>query len=246
MARIARLVIVGMPHHVTQRSNRGVKVFFTDADRRRHLEFMATYADRHGLRIYAYCLMPDHVHLVGVPEKPNSVSAAFKSMQMEYSSHVRQRRKVRGPMWRKRFASCPLDRRHLWEAIRYVERNPVRAGLVRKAEKYPWSSAAGHAGLREDPLLSGNLENRGVVKNWAKWLREGEDAALVEMIRRSTRTGRPAGSKAFVTRIEKLTGRKLKMGKPGRPRKDARPKKIKARKRRIAKNKARRPAPKRH
>jgi putative transposase len=174
------------------------------------------------------------------------VSAAFKSMQMEYSSHVRQRRKVRGPMWRKRFASCPLDRRHLWEAIRYVERNPVRAVLVRKAEKYPWSSAAGHAGLREDPLLSGNLENRGVVKNWAKWLREGEDAALVEMIRRSTRTGRPAGSKAFVTRIEKLTGRKLKMGKPGRPRKDARPKKIKARKRRIAKNKARRPAPKRH
>jgi putative transposase len=240
MARMARVVIVGMPHHVTQRSNRGVRVFFTDADRRRHLEFMGTYADRHGLQIYAYCLMPDHVHLVGVPEKPNSVSAAFKSMQMEYSNHMRHRRKARGPMWRKRFASCPLDSRHLWEAVRYVERNPVRAGIVRKAEKYPWSSAGGHAGLREDPLLSGNLEKRGVVKNWAKWLREGEDAAMVEMIRRSTRTGRPAGSKAFVTRIEKLTGRKLKIGKPGRP------KKPKARKRRIATGKARRPAPKRH
>jgi putative transposase len=97
--------------------------------------------------------------------------------------------------------------------------------MILRPERYPWSSAAGHAGIRKDPLLSGSLEARGLVKNWVKWLRQGQDPAIVDLIRRSTRTGRPAGSAAFVTRLEALSGRRLRPKKGGRPRKDDRPKK---------------------
>jgi putative transposase len=218
MARSARLVIPGLPHHVVQRANRGKALFYTDADRRRYLDLLAGYAASHRLQIWAYCLMPDHVHLVAVPEESNSLAAALTPLQIQYSRHIHQTQKKGGVLWRGRYGSCPMDEPHTWEAVRYVERNPLRAGLVLRPDRYPWSSAGGHAGLRKDPLLSGALETRGKVKNWAEWLRAGEDAALVQTIRASTSTGRAAGDEAFVARIEELTRRPAnpKQRKPGR------------------------------
>jgi putative transposase len=210
MPRSARLVIPGLPHHVVQRAARGKALFFTDADRRRYLDLLAGYAAAHRLRIWAWCLMPDHVHLVAVPEKAGSLAAALTPLETQYSRHIHRTHKKRGVLWRGRFGSCPMDETHAWEAVRYVERNPFRAGLILRPDRYGWSSAGGHAGFRKDPLLSGALESRGVVKNWAEWLRAGEDAALVETIRLCTRTGRPAGGKALIARIEKLTGRRLR------------------------------------
>jgi putative transposase len=219
MPRSARLVIPGLPHHVVQRAARGKTLFRTDKDRHRYLDLLARYATRQRLQIWAYCLMPDHVHLVAVPEEAWSLASALAALQIQHSKHLRRTHKMRGRLWQGRFSSCPMDERHAWEAVRHIERNPVRAGLILRPDRYPWSSAGGHAGLRKDPLLSGALESRGKVKNWAKWLRAGEDAAMVETIRASTRTGRPAGDKRFITRIEKLTGRCLRARKIGRPRK---------------------------
>ncbi|MCX5684044.1 MAG: transposase [Planctomycetota bacterium] len=210
MPRSARLVIPGLPHHVVQRAARGKALFFTDADRRRYLDLLAGYAAAHRLRIWAWCLLPDHVHLVAVPEKAGSLAAALTPLEIQYSRHIHRTQKKGGVLWRGRYASCPMDETHTWEAVRYVERNPLRAGLILRPDRYGWSSAAGHTGLRKDPLLSGALESRGVVKNWAEWLRAGEDAALVETIRLCTRTGRPAGDKKLIARIEKLTGRSLR------------------------------------
>jgi REP element-mobilizing transposase RayT len=133
MARSARIVIPGVPHHVVQRANRGKALFYTDQDRRRYLDLLAGYAARHRLRIYAWCLMPDHVHLVAVPEKAGSLAAALIPLQTQYSRHIHRTQKKRGTLWRDRFASCPMDEPHMWEAVRYVERNPLRAEEGRAA-----------------------------------------------------------------------------------------------------------------
>jgi putative transposase len=224
MARRARLIIPGVPLHVVQRANPGKTLFYTDEDRRRYLDFLGKYAAKQRLEIWAYCLMPDHVHLVAVPETDWSLSAVLAAIQLQHSKYIHRKHRRRGELWYDRFCSCPMDWPHTWEAVRFVETNPRRTGRTVRPERYMWSSAGGHAGLREDPLLSGNLEKRGKVKNWAKWLGKGEDEAMVATIRRCTLTGRPAGGPAFIARLEKIIGPLPKPGKVGRPRKVQPPK----------------------
>ena len=221
MPRMARVVIPGIAHHVTQRGNRGQEVFFTDGDRQRYLQLLLEYSTKHGLRIVAYCLMTNHVHLVCVPAAADSLAGAMKPVNLRYAQHVNWTQGFGGHVWQGRFFSCPLDDPHLWASIRYVERNPVRARLVRKAESYPWSSAAAHCGRRSDPLLCPLAATAGApaASDWPAWLAEGDDAEILETLRLHTRTGRPAGDRGFVTGIEALVGRVL-LAKPiGRPRK---------------------------
>ena len=219
MPRMARIVIPDVPHHVTQRGNRREDVFFDDEDRRRYLLLLLEYTQKHALDIWAYCLMTNHVHFVAVPRERDSLAAAFKPVDMRYSQHVNRRLHTTGHLWQGRYYSCPLDDEHLWEAVRYVERNPVRAAMVKRAEQYPWSSAAAHCGRRPDPLISGALQTRGVVDDWSRWLRQGDDDKTLKLLRLRTRTGRPAGDAAFVARLEELSGRFLAPRKAGRPRK---------------------------
>lgn len=214
MARIARIVVPGMPHHVTQRGNRRDDVFFGTADRRQYLSLLSKYLDKYQPQLLAYCLMSNHVHLILVPPDADALGRVLRDTHMTYTRHVNRRQDVSGHLWQGRYFSCPLDEYHLWSAIRYIERNPVRAGIVRRAEDYRWSSAAAHCGLRDDPLLSGELELSDHVGNWREWLRE-ENEAIIETLRRCTRTGRPCGPPTFVKRLEKLLGRKLAKRKPG-------------------------------
>jgi len=219
MPRMARVVIPGVAHHVTQRGNRRGDVFFDDADRQRYLGLLDHYADKHDLAIQAYCLMTNHVHLVVVPGQAESLSRTLKPVHMRYSQHVNWTQNLTGRLWEGRFFSCPMDAAHLWAAVRYVERNPVRARIVRKAERYAWSSAAGHCGRRVDPLVSDPCGLTERIADWSAWLREPEDEALVEAVRRNTLTGRPAGSEGFIASLERLVGRVLRPKKGGRPRK---------------------------
>ena len=214
------MVIPGCPHHVTQRGNRREAVFFDDGDRRRFLDLLKRYADKGGLGIQAYCLMPNHLHLLAVPKAEDSLSAALKPLFLRYAQHVNWRQGQSGRLWQGRFYSCPLDELHQWGAIRYVERNPVRAGLVERAAEYAWSSAAAHCGLRSDPLLAPLPEGMAAaIGDWSAWLADAEDAAVVAAIRRNTATGRPAGGDGFVGRLESLLGRRRRPMKRGRPRK---------------------------
>ncbi len=221
MPRMARVVVAGIPHHITQRGNRREDVFFCDDDRQRYLQLLLEYSAKHELETLAYCLMTNHVHLVCVPEREESLSLVLKPLDMRYAQHVNWTHKISGRLWQGRFYSCVLDEDHLWAAIRYVERNPVRARIVRKAENYVWSSAATHCGLRSDPVLSPLPKGCPVEPlGWSAWLAEGDDEKMLTTLRLHTRTGRPAGGKRFMTELELRIGRKLRAYPVGRPKKE--------------------------
>ena len=224
MPRMARVVIPGCPHHVTQRGNRREDVFFAEGDRVRYLELLGAYASEHGLAVQAYCLMSDHVHLVVVPRGEASLAGVLKPLHMRYTQHVNAVQRLSGRLWQGRFFSCPLDDEHLWAAVRYVERNPVRAGLVARGEDYPWSSAAAHCGLRDDSVLSDpcELAARLTPAEWRRWLVQpwlDDEEQLTSRVRQCTHTGRPAGGASFIAHLEALVGRVLRPKKGGRPRK---------------------------
>lgn len=216
---MARAVVPGVAHHVTQRGNRREDVFLADGDRRRYLELLKEYSERHGLGIIAYCLMTNHLHLVVRPVYETSLAATLKPVHLRYAQHVNWTYKLSGRLWQGRFYSCPLDDAHCLAAIRYVETNPVRAKLVKKAENYPWSSAAGHTGRSHDTLLTDHLADETAIADWSVWLRERASDAAVDELRRHTRTGRPLGNESFVSRLELLSGRILRPKPGGRPRK---------------------------
>ncbi|MCK5113131.1 MAG: transposase [Phycisphaerae bacterium] len=216
-------MIPDCPHHITQRGNRQEDVFFTPEDRQRYLSLLGEYAAKHGMLIQAYCLMTNHVHLVVVPREATSLSSTLKPLHTRYTQHVNACQGVNGRLWQGRFFSCPLDQKHLWAAVKYVELNPVRAGLVCKAEDYLWSSAAWHVGIRGDAICDDPCEmSKAMTANqWKQWL--GEQSAtedkLIATVRSSIRTGRPAGGSDFISSLEAKLGRVLKAKKIGRPKK---------------------------
>jgi putative transposase len=217
MARIARVVVPDVAYHVTQRGNRREDVFFADADRTHYLELLREYSVRHGLEMLGYCLMSNHLHLVVVPESERSLARVLKPVNVRYAQYVNHRQGWSGRLWQERFFSCPMDVRHCLVAVRYVERNPVRAGMFVRAGDYRWSSAAGHTGRRVDPLLSDRQGLLSGIENWTEWLRADDEREPVERLRLYTRTGRPLGSEGFAARLEAETGRVLKAKPHGRP-----------------------------
>ncbi len=144
MPRSARLVFPGVPHHVTQRGTDRQNTFFTQADRRVYLELLALHSAETGLRILAYCLMSNHIHLVAVPDRENSLAVAMRRVHGRYAQYLNARRQRSGHLWQNRYFSCPLGHDRLWTAIGYVEQNPVRAGIAEQPEEYRWSSAGEH------------------------------------------------------------------------------------------------------
>ncbi len=182
MSRRARIVLAGVPHHVTQRGNHRQQVFFDDADRLAYLDWLRLYSAEEAVSVLAYCLMPNHIHLVAVPAKPDALRRALKPLHGRYAHRVNRELAWHGHLWQGRFHSAPLDESHLWAAVRYVERNPVRAGLVEIAQRYPWSSAAAHCGLRHDPVLSAEARWQRQIEavgDWSAWLAAGDTQETV-------------------------------------------------------------------
>jgi putative transposase len=219
MARIARVVVPGVAHHVTQRGNRLEDVFFTGADRNRYLQLLHDYSVDHGLETLGYCVLSNHLHLVVVPEREDSLARVLKPVNLRYAQYINRRKGWCGRVWQERFYSCPMDERHCLVAMRYVEQNPVRAGLTRMAEDYRWSSAAGHTGRCVDRLLSDRRGFLSGIDDWSEWLRTGQEVENENRLRLFTRTGRPLGDIGFAERVERLTRRQLKPKPHGRPRK---------------------------
>lgn len=154
MPRLPRTVFAGLAHHVTQRGNRREPIFFTDEDRLVYLSWLKEYANKHQVEVLAYCLMSNHIHLIAVPAADDGLQRALKPLHMRYAQRVNRRQGWSGHLWQGRFFSSPLDDAYLWTAIRYVECNPVRAGMVQCAEDYRWSSAAAHCANKPDGLLN--------------------------------------------------------------------------------------------
>lgn len=222
MPRLARSVFADVPHHITQRGNRRENVFFTDADRRTYLTWLKAYSDEHRVEVLAYCLMTNHIHLIIVPTSEEGLERVLRPLHMRYAQRINRRRHWKGHLWQGRFFSSPLDTHYLWAAIRYVERNPVRAKLVRRAENYPWSSAAAHCKLKDDAVLTADPAWRKQVNsigNWSAWLAEGDDPGKLTVLRRHVEKGLPCGSEAFIRKLEKVAKRVLRYRPQGRPKK---------------------------
>ncbi len=218
MPRLSRVVLPGCWHHVTQRGNHRQTVFLHDAQREFYLRLLAAYTRKFHVGIGGYCLMGNHVHLLAIPSDPQGLARALGRTHNDYARWLHVQQGLVGHLWQNRFFSCPLDDAGRWEALRYIELNPVRAGLVGEAASWPWSSAAAHqAGTDRTALLSWDeWRTRWSPEGWREALAAGiEDAALIERIRQATRTGRPAGSAAFVRAAEMRLGRRLAPVRPG-------------------------------
>lgn len=214
MARMARVVIPGIPHHITQRGNRRQKVFFHEPDFIHYKTLLAQYCRRENVDVWAYCLMPNHVHLVMVPQDKLGLRKSLSETHRRYTLHVNSREDWSGYLWQGRFASFPMDDRYLFSAVRYIELNPVRAGLCAKPEQWKWSSARAHFTEKDDGLVSVEpMLNR--VFNWSNYLGESGNEDLTDKIRQHSKTGRPLGSEQFLERLESICGRPLKPGKRG-------------------------------
>jgi len=219
MARIARVVAPGVPHHVTQRGNRRQPVFFSDADYQLYLGLMSESCRRQMVEVWAYCLMPNHVHLVAVPETSACLARAIGEAHRRYTQLVNKREKWTGYLWQGRFASYPMDEAHLLLAVRYVEMNPVRARLARQPWRYRWSSTAAHVRGRDDGLVRVKPMLELAGDDWRTYVLQEVSSADAGLLRRHSRTGRPLGSSDFVETLENKLGRTLGLGRRGRPRK---------------------------
>lgn len=218
MARIARVVASGYPHHITQRGNRRQQTFFCDDDYLAYIELMAEWCRAYHVEIWAWCLMPNHVHLVAVPHTIEALSHAIGEAHRRYTRRINFREKWRGHLWQERFASFPMDEQYLLATARYIEMNPVAAKLVQNPEDYRWSSAQAHLAGEDDALtqVSPLLE---LVSDWRNFL-QLTPPDKIDAIHRHERTGRPLGEEGFIEKLEIALDRGLRPQKPG-------PKKIK-------------------
>jgi putative transposase len=214
MARLARAVIPGIPHHITQRGNRRQETFFSEDDYRSYLELRAEWCYRSGVEVWAYCLMPNHTHLIAVPESDHGLRQAIGEAHRRHTRFINFREGWRGHLWQGRFSSYPMDERYLPTAARYIELNPVKAGLAAAPEAYPWSSAAAHLSAKDDILVKAAPLLK-MVGNWREFLSEGIEGVEAEEIERHERSGRALGSKGFIAAMEGKLGRNLARKKPG-------------------------------
>ncbi|MDP6516470.1 MAG: transposase [Alphaproteobacteria bacterium] len=216
MARLPRIVIPGHPHHVTQRGNRGMQTFFSNADYGFYRDLLAEHCAAAGVAVWAYCLMPNHVHLILVPTDPDGLRRALGETHRRYTRRVNAREDWRGHLWQERFHSFVMDEDHLLACARYVERNPSRAKLVRRVRDWRWSSARAHLAGTDDGLVT-VAPLLDLIGDWRAHLgaAPATEDATVAAIRSHARTGRPLGAATFIKQLEKLTGRALQRNKPG-------------------------------
>ena len=222
MPRIARVVAAGYPHHITQRGNYQQKIFSDDADRIKYLSLLKEESSRYHLLILAYCLMSNHVHFMAVPQSEDSLGKVFKYTNMKYSQYYNNKMKVSGHLFQGRFFSCVLDERHMIACTRYIERNPVRANLVRKPYLWSYSSAKIHCGIDQDDPLETNqlfayIEKE--PKEWKEFIEAPDNLDEMKGIREKTRAGRPLGPNDFIERLEEQLKRLFKLKPKGRPKK---------------------------
>lgn len=183
-----------------------------------YLEILKTFCQKYQLEIRAWCLLPNHLHLLAVPHDAEGLAKGMGSSSLVYTQHVNRKYNRSGRIWQNRYFSCVVgEQDYLLAAARYIELNPVRSGKVKRPEEWPWSSARAHLMNKPDPLLTPSPGFPGAAQ-WRQFL-ASEDASQVELIRKATSSGRPFADADLIVELEKRTGRSLTPKKIGRPRK---------------------------
>ena len=219
MGRIARVVAAKYPHHVTRRGNRRQDTFFCEDDYRYYIETMSEWCNKCGVGIWAYCLMPNHVQLIAVPETEEGLRQAIGETHRRYTRRINFREKWKGHLWQGRFSSYVMDEQYLLAAARYMELNPVKARLVKRPGQYQWSSAKAHLTAKDDELVRVKPLLK-LIDDWDEFLSSGYTKEDELLIHRHEQTGRPLGNIHFIKRLESKLERILVPGKGGRPRKN--------------------------
>jgi putative transposase len=218
MPRIARVVVANYPHHITQRGTNRANIFHDDEDREYFLQNLNEFASKTGTKIWAYCLMDNHFHLLLEPDRNQSLGKCLHGATFRYAQYFNQKYDRSGRLWQNRYFSCPVDKEeYLWAVVRYIENNPVRAKIVDKAESWEWSSAKAHImGEQKETLILHEWLNETERPEYRSFIK---DDGMNDEIRKATATGRPLGSMSFIEMLEKMTGRQLRPKKGGRPKK---------------------------
>lgn len=214
MPRFPRLVVPEYPHHVTQRGSRRQLTFFDDADFSAYRDLLAEQLPKAEVDLLAYCLMPNHVHLILLPHREESLSRLLRRTHARYARRINLKYGWQGHLWQERFHSFVMDEEHLLAAVRYVELNPVRAGLCQHPDEWPWSSVHFHLHQRADQLITSGAM-RAYVDDWYAYLAEAPTDTEIEKLRSHGDNGRPAGNLRFIAELESLTGRQLVPRKRG-------------------------------
>jgi len=220
MPRIARVCAINYPHHITQRGNNRETVFFDDEDRKFYLSILNKYRDEWDFEIWAYCLMTNHVHLLAVPRKEDSLAKGIGITNLVYTQYFNRRYNRSGRLWQNRFFSTIIEKEpYLWAVARYIEKNPVRADIVKKAEDYRWSSARAHIlKVKDNTLLGKSWLEENEINAYLNFLRK-DDSLIDSQIRKVTSTGRPLGHEEFIKNIGEMIGRGIFFKRVGRPKK---------------------------
>jgi putative transposase len=214
MARLARIVLPGVPYHVTQRGNRRQQTFFDDGDYALYRDLLGSAARRAGSSIWSYCLMPNHVHLIVVPADEDGLRRTFADAHRRYTGYINARNRWTGHLWQGRYGAVAMDEAHLVAAARYVALNPVRAKLVASAEQWAWSSVRAHLAGKDDELVEvAPLLHR--LGDFSAFLGTPEDQRATQALRMAETTGRPVGSESWIGEIEARSGRSLAPRKRG-------------------------------
>ncbi|MCP4652902.1 MAG: transposase [Candidatus Omnitrophica bacterium] len=226
MSRIARLVAVDYPHHIIQRGNNRRNVFLSDDDRQHYLRLLAKYSEECACKVKAFCLMSNHVHLLLVPTDKTALAKAMQKISLSYTQYVNRKYKRTGRLWECRFHSSIVDDDiYLLSVCRYIEKNPTRAGVAKRAESYRWSSVRVNTNTtsREYKFLDPIWRDYNIDCQQYKSFLE-EDAAAYSIknknITQYTYTGKPLGSKDFIKKLSATLGREIlierKRGRPGK------------------------------
>ena len=221
MARLSRVVIPGVPHHVTQRGNRREPTFFEDGDYQLYLDLLTEAARAAGVEVWAYCLMPNHVHLIVTPSDADGLWRTFRKVHRHYTGYINARMRTSGHLWQGRYGSVAMDEGHLISALRYVALNPVRARLAARAQDWRWSSTVAHLAGRSDGVVTVEpaLDRVG---DFAAFLdQDFDEAEAYGPLRKAELIGRPVGTAAWIAGMEARTGMALAPGKRGpKPKRD--------------------------
>jgi putative transposase len=187
----------------------------------KYLFFLSKYSKEKEVAVLAYCLMPNHIHFLVRPSHDEGLAKMMQGVTLCYSKYFNGENGRTGRLWECRYHSTVIDGdSYLWTVSKYIEENPVRAGIVKKPEDYPYSSAKGHILGGKDPLLKEPLFEKSELNDYRKFVRSGEDKKITEEIRKQTRSGKPLGGAEFLLVLSEKLGCSLSFRPKGRPRKN--------------------------
>lgn len=221
MARQARVTLAGIPHHVSQRGNRGEPVFFEKADFESYRAFMAAQCAEHNIEIWAYCLLPNQIHLIAQPHRPDDLARAIGEAHRRYTCYINEKKAWRGHLFQDRFDSYAMDEGALTDAAHFIETLPVMARIAPKAGNYLWSSAKAHLQNRDDSFVVPQKPLLDRVSDWEAFLSMPLPRKIMDDIARHLQTGRPRGGNHFLNDVEQTLGRRVRALPVGRPKKAA-------------------------